>query len=80
MDARRYRDVLDAARVKTVEMDSDFDYVPDRRVSWRFEAGVTYRRVLEAAAREIERAGAGRIIPHATGSHIVDANAFKRRG
>jgi len=71
--------------MKTVAMESDFNYVPasDRRITVRFEAGVTYRRVLETAAREIERVGAGRIVPQdeAIGANIADArNAFRRRG
>lgn len=72
--------------MKTVAMDSEFHYVPatDRRITVRFEAGVTYRRVLETAAREIERVGAGRIVHVAdgvTGANIADArNAFRRRG
>jgi hypothetical protein len=53
---------LDAARVKTVEMERDYAYRLDKRRFVQFKAGITYRRVLEIAAREIERAGAGRIV------------------
>jgi len=47
--------------MKTVEMFRDFDYRPHPRKTVRFSGGVTYARVLEAAALQIERAGAGRI-------------------
>jgi phosphate uptake regulator len=62
MDDRRGRDLLDAARMKTVEMFRDFDFPLHPRRSVRFVAGTTYSRVLELAAREIERHGAGRIV------------------
>ena len=67
--------------MKTVRMISDYDYTPHPRKTVRFHAGVTYAHVLEAAAREIERAGAGRImLPDAAGSYITkDAiHAFPR--
>jgi hypothetical protein len=48
--------------MKTVEMFIDFDYRPHPRKTVRFHKGVTYARVLEAAAFQIERAGAGRIV------------------
>jgi len=48
--------------MKTVEMFIDFDYRPHPRKTVRFHAGTTYTRVLELAAREIERHGAGRIV------------------
>jgi hypothetical protein len=70
--------------MKTVIMFERFDYSPRRHFTVRFEAGVVYLRVLEAAARQIESAGAGRIIappgPSAAGTLIVDArHAFRRR-
>lgn len=71
--------------MKTVEMFRDFDYSPTRALTVRFVAGVTYLRVLETAARLIERNGAGRIViaPHgsdgAAGSTVDARNAFKRR-
>jgi hypothetical protein len=48
--------------MKTVELFRDFDYRLHPRRSMRFRAGVTYARVLETAARQIEAAGAGRIV------------------
>ena len=71
--------------MKTVELWRDFDYRPHPRKTVRFHGGTTYARVLELAAREIERAGAGRIItPHAAGEYltrdIVDAGRAFRRG
>jgi hypothetical protein len=48
--------------MKTVELFRDFDYPLHPRRTVRFCAGTTYSRVLELAAREIERHGAGRII------------------
>jgi hypothetical protein len=70
--------------MKTVELFRDFDYRPHPRWSVRFLAGITYRRVLEAAATAIERAGAGRVVPaeHECGvtGQIQDArHAFNRR-
>jgi hypothetical protein len=71
--------------VKTVEMSRDFDYRPHPRKLVRFHAGVTYARVLELAAQEIERNGAGRIIsPDAAGTYstrdLTDArHAFRPR-
>ena len=47
--------------MKTVEMFRDYDYRPHPRRMVRFLGGTTYARVIEAAATEIERAGAGRI-------------------
>lgn len=77
---------------KTVEVFRTFDYQPsDRRVSIRFHGGRIFRRVIDAAATSIERAGAGRILPDAdsggaAGPHgwfeppVVDAShAFKAR-
>jgi hypothetical protein len=67
--------------MKTVYLDRDYDYPLHPRRTVRFRAGTTYDRVLEIAAREIERIGAGRIVPKpfdAAGS--VDAShAFKPR-
>jgi len=58
--------------MKTVELFRDFDYRPHPRRSVRFHAGITYARVLEAAASEIERNGAGRVItPDATGTYLT---------
>lgn len=72
--------------MKTVELFHEYFYVPatDRRIMVRFEGGVIYKRVLETAAREIERKGAGRIVSapqaDATGMRILDAgHAFRRR-
>ena len=74
--------------MKTVEMISDYDYRPHPRRTVRFRGGITYSRVLEIAARRIERAGAGRIItapdPDAAGSYLtrdmIDAgHAFRPR-
>jgi hypothetical protein len=48
--------------MKTVEMVRDYNYRLHPRKLVQFKAGITYRRVLETAAREIERAGAGRIV------------------
>ena len=48
--------------MKTVYLTRDFDYRPHPRRAVRFHAGVTYSRVLELAAQEIERNGAGRIV------------------
>jgi hypothetical protein len=48
--------------MKTVEMTCDYSYRLTPRKIVCFKAGITYRRVLETAAREIERAGAGRIV------------------
>ena len=62
LDDRRHRHLLDAARMKTVELFRDFDYHAHPRKTVRFHAGCTYSRVLELAAHEIERHGAGRII------------------
>lgn len=68
--------------MKTVELFQDYDYHPHKRKTVRFHAGVTYSRVLEIAALEIERNGAGRIIsPGAAGTYLTrDAgHAFKVR-
>ena len=68
--------------MKTVELFRDFDYRPHPRRTVRFYAGVTYARVLELAAQDIERNGAGRIIDAGTYStrDLTDAShAFKPR-
>jgi hypothetical protein len=72
--------------MKTVELFRDFDYRPHPRKLVRFHAGVTYARVLELAAQEIERNGAGRVISPdgAAGTYstrdLTDArHAFKPR-
>jgi hypothetical protein len=82
MDDGSHRDLLDATRVKTVELWRDFDYRPHPRKTVRFHANTTYARVLELAAHEIERAGAGRIVhPDPAGNYLTrDAShAFKPR-
>jgi hypothetical protein len=48
--------------MKTVQMLRDYMYVTHPRRSIQFKAGVTYTRVIDAAARQIEAAGAGRIL------------------
>jgi hypothetical protein len=67
--------------MKTVYLDRDFDYPMHPRRTVRFHAGVTYSRVLEIAAREIERRGAGRIVskPSDAAGHIDASHAFKPR-
>jgi hypothetical protein len=69
--------------MKTVYLDRDFNYPLHPRRSVRFRGGTTYARVLEIAAREIERHGAGRIVPMpsgAAGLPLVDcSHAFKPR-
>ena len=70
--------------MKTVMMERDFDYRPHPRKMVRFHGGCTYARVLELAAREIERHGAGRILDGqagAAGSYLIrDARpAFEPR-
>ena len=59
--------------MKTVELFRDFDYRAHPRRTMRFHAGDTYARVLELAAQEIERNGAGRIICPRGGRHLSDA-------
>jgi hypothetical protein len=60
--------------MKTVYLTRDFDYRPHPRRAVRFVAGVTYSRVIELAAREIERQGAGRIVPKPfDAAGVVDA-------
>ena len=81
---RCYCHLLDAAGVmKTVELFRDFDYRAHPRKTIRFHANTTYSRVLELAAQEIERSGAGRILapPDAAGTYLTrDASqAFKPR-
>jgi hypothetical protein len=66
--------------VKTVELIRDFDYSPDPRRTIRFCAGVTYARVIEAAATAIERAGAGRVVGQADAAGIIDASHAFRPG
>jgi hypothetical protein len=70
--------------MKTVELYRSFDYRPNSHMTVRFIGGITYQHVLEMAARQIERAGAGRIVANETevtdSANVVDArNAFKRR-
>ena len=62
--------------MKTVELFRDYDYPLHPRRTVRFCAWTTYSRVLELAAREIERHGAGRILhdglePDAAGSYLT---------
>jgi len=60
----------------------DFDYELHPRRTVRFHAGTTYARVLELAAREIERKGAGKIIEAGEAGEYEtrDAgHAFRRR-
>ena len=59
--------------MKTVEVLRDYDYQPVPQWGVRFLAGYTYRRVLERAARALEIAGAGRIIP---AEHVDGAAGF----
>jgi hypothetical protein len=74
--------------MKSVELFRTFDYHPHARLTVRFAEGVIYTRVLEAAAKAIERAGAGRIVElggdGAAGDYqhtIIDAShAWRRRG
>jgi hypothetical protein len=67
--------------MKTVELFQDYDYHPHKRKTVRFHSGITYTRVLEIAAHEIERNGAGRILSpsDAPGTYLTrDASpAFK---
>lgn len=68
--------------MKTVELFQDYDYHPHKRKTVRFHAGITYTRVLEIAAHEIERNGAGRIVsPDAPGTYLTrDAgHAFRSK-
>jgi len=76
--------------MKTVYLNRDYDFPLHPRRSVRFRSGTTYDRVLEIAAREIERKGAGRIVSKpldAAGlpDDMIDArqafkpNAFKPR-
>jgi hypothetical protein len=68
--------------MKTVYLDRDFYFPLHPRRTVRFHAGVTYDRVLEIAAREIERKGAGRIVPKpfgAAGGSVDASHAFKPR-
>ena len=68
--------------MKTVHMVRDFDYRSHPRKTVRFRAGQTYSRVIEAAARQIELAGAGRMMePEHAGEYLTrDARpAFKPR-
>jgi hypothetical protein len=58
--------------MKTVYLFRDYDYHAHPRRTVRFHAGITYSRVLELAAHEIERNGAGRIIaPEAAGTYLT---------
>ena len=62
--------------MKTVQMLRDFDYHPHPRKTVRFHAGTTYSRVLENAARQIDRAGAGRILaPDVAGDRYLTRDA-----
>ncbi len=59
--------------MKTVEMLHDFDYTPHRKITVRFKAGNKYDHVIDAAARAIERAEAGRIKPPSDEAPPVDS-------
>ena len=48
--------------MKSVYLNRNYDFPLHPRVTVRFHAGTTYSRVLELAAREIERKGAGYIV------------------
>ena len=65
--------------MKTVELFRDFDYSPVPRKTVRFYAGITYTRVIEAASKAIEHAGAGRVIvaPDAAGNYQDASRAFR---
>jgi len=68
--------------MKTVELFRDYDYRPHKRKTVRFYGGTVYTRVLEIAAHEIERTGAGRIMTSdPVGTYLTrDAShAFKPR-
>ena len=67
--------------MKTVELFRDFDFPLHPRRTVRFRGGVTYSRVLEIAAREIERQRAGRIVnpPEAVGDIVDASHAFRPR-
>lgn len=49
--------------MKTVYLTRDYVYRPHWKRQVLFKRGETYRRVLEAAARQIERAEAGLVLP-----------------
>jgi hypothetical protein len=65
--------------MKTVFMLRTYDYRPHPARAVRFLEGVTYSHVLEAAAREIEREGAGRIV-YAHEEMTIDAGPVFRPG
>lgn len=76
--------------MKTVQVFHEFDYWPTRRRFVRFQGGVIYRRVIEAAVAAIVAAGAGRVVladedpggqdEHGPTARIVDArHAWNRR-
>jgi hypothetical protein len=48
--------------VKTIRMLRDFDYKPRRSITIAYQAGHVYKRVPEAAARDILRAEAGEVL------------------
>lgn len=48
--------------LKIIRMSQNFDYRPSRAVTIAYEAGHVYRRVTEAAARAILKAGAGEVV------------------
>jgi hypothetical protein len=57
--------------MKTLLMLSAFSYHPFRNVTIQYEAGHIYRRVPEAAARQILKAKAGRVIDGAPAEPIA---------
>jgi hypothetical protein len=68
--------------MKTVQLFRDFIYRPSPRRLVQFHGGIIYAHVLEAAARQIESAGAGRILSADDASLYLtrDASHAFRRG
>lgn len=48
--------------MKTIRMERNYDYRAAPRVFVKYLGGATYKRVPEAAVREIIRCGAGKIV------------------
>jgi hypothetical protein len=67
--------------MQTVYLNRNFDYRMHPRRMVRFSAGVTYARVIEAAARQIEHHGAGHIVerPSSDVAGIDASAAFRPR-
>jgi hypothetical protein len=55
--------------MKTVTMERDFVYRPKRNIHISYRAGLTYRRVPEAAVRAILEARKGRIVVNERSEH-----------